>query len=121
MSLEDVRQVRTIFSGATVPGSWKTPKHLVTGIGECVCNKTLAVSRNAGEVVYRCIEQVTAGAGNGAGHMTIRSSLVDDQVREAVLTRYLVHPDRTATADVEAGKLADLHAERSEGRTGSHG
>lgn len=111
VAIEDVKRLRAILSLGKLPGTWKTPTHLATGIALCHCGSQLVASTNLGDGVYRCIRYVTDGKGMAAGHTTVREAILDPMIDEAVIKSYLVAPDLLQTADAEQRQLAELHEE----------
>ncbi|MDP9116475.1 MAG: recombinase family protein, partial [Actinomycetota bacterium] len=69
VSLDEVKQVRAIFAAPKVPGRWKTPTNLLSGIIHCQCGLTMVTSSDSDGSLYRCRTYLTAGKGNARGHV----------------------------------------------------
>ena len=115
-ALQMVRDVRAIFAGPVVPGVWSKPAvHLAAGIAQCHCGRQLISSKNLGEPIYRCIQQVVGGKGGGAGHVTIRNSIVDPLIIKEMVRVYFDEPELQSTeATDELGKLYATLAQTQE-------
>ncbi len=112
VTLEDVRNVRSILGAGKVPGRWKQPAHLASGIATCHCGYTLVASGTSrpGEIFYRCSGIVRNGFNDRSmKHVQISKKVLDPAIRAAIVEQYLAFPQRNDAQSAENQMLADLY------------
>jgi len=114
-ALQMVRDVRTIYSTPKMPGQWQKPTHLASGIAKCgFCDRQMVFSGGTRVPGYRCIALVTDGKGNGAGHASIRASILDAVIVKELLKLYLWQPEQLTDDTGSEAELGQLHSSLGE-------
>lgn len=116
VSVEDVRNVRTILSRGRAPGHWKTPTLLCSGIARCRCGYQLVATGSTIGRAYRCGEIIAKGKASlsPGPHVTIGAHVLDPLVRDKVLDSYFLRPASSGAGKSEAATLARLYEKREE-------
>lgn len=112
-TLDELRQVRTMFAERVRTPGWRQPIGLCSGIARCTCGESMVITGYASKRKYRC--SMIAKPGKKAGkHVQIATEQLDALVRKAVIDSYFLTPPGTLAAqDPDASELAGLYERRT--------